>query len=130
MIPIHIDNKNNLSWLTKDTSPISYLPILHPLYTMMRENRIRLYPIWICSKANKLADLASRGDLEELESLLPEWKKHAVELPQNVPLPMHDCPGPLFLFKHGYVDGRKINETWTTPYADTMDEPHRMSDMN
>ena len=95
MVPIHIDNKNNHSWLTKDTAPVAYLSILHPLYTLMREHNIRLFPVWVSSKSNDLADLASRGELDELRAKLPAWREHAAGFVKRVPLPSHAKPGPL-----------------------------------
>ena len=74
IIPIYIDNQNNKAWLVNETAPIPYLAILRPMHAIMREYKIRLYPIWIKSDANELADLASRGELKDLEKLLPKWR--------------------------------------------------------
>jgi hypothetical protein len=127
IVPIHIDNTNNLAWIAKETAPIPYLPILRPLFTILRTYRIRLYPIWIASKANVLSDLASRGEIEKLTELLPSWKEN-ITTDYKIPRPAHTIPGPLFMFKYGYVDGREVDETWSTPTADTMDEPYASID--
>ena len=59
MIPIFIDNSNNLAWLLKETAPLAYLSVLRPMQQLMLEYGIRLYPVLIPSAANELADLRS-----------------------------------------------------------------------
>ena len=121
MIPIFIDNSNNLAWLIKETAPIGYLPVLKPLLSLMMKHNIRLYPILIPSKVNELADLASRGDTQKLDAMIPPWKSLA---PQRITvrLPNHSKPGPLFLWKKGYIDQRPLPPSliWQDYSVDTL----------
>ena len=103
LIPIFIDNSNNLSWLVKETAPLGYLAILKPMQLLMLQYNIRFYPTLISSKSNVLADMASRNQIVELNNLLPNWKQYAPKS-VNIRLPMHTKPGPLYLWKKGYVD--------------------------
>ena len=73
------------------------------MLNLMLDFNIRFYPSLISSRANKLADAASRGALDELNELLPTWTAYAPR-DLRVRLPNHTRPGPLFLWKKGYVD--------------------------
>ena len=117
--PIYIDNQNNKAWLVNETAPIAYLPILRPMFSLMREHGIRLHPIWIKSDSNLLADYASRGALDLLMPMLPNWHEHVKDLQRYIPLKHYAKPGPLFLFKNGYVDGRDVPDARTDKFADT-----------
>ena len=110
MLPIYIDNSNNLAWLLKETAPIPYLPILRPIHDVMMQHRIRLYPILIKSEVNIFSDLASRGQLKELQTLIAGRAWRLVRQTEIfIEIPNHTRPGPLYLFKHGYADGRKVS---------------------
>jgi len=119
-LPIRVDNTNTVSWLEKQSAPIPYLPIIRPLISLMREYNIRFYPIWTASKANELADLASRGEIVKLKSLLAEWRQ-AVDTSIYCPLPTYMKPGPLFLWRHGYY-GRDVPDAWVMPLAELIDD--------
>ena len=119
-LPVRMDNTNAIQWILKGSAPIPYLPILKPLLSLMRTNRIRLYPIWIPSKANKLADWASRGKIKEIIQQLPNWKAET-DTSLTCPLPDYTKPGPLFLWTHGYY-GQEIPDASMTPMADLIDE--------
>ena len=110
MLPIYIDNSNNLAWLLKETAPIPYLPILRPMHDVMMQHRIRLYPILIKSEVNIFSDLASRGQLKELQTLIAGRAWRLVRQTEIfIEIPNHTRPGPLYLFKHEYADGREVS---------------------
>ena len=104
LVPIHIDNSNNLAWLQKETAPPNYLSILRPLQLLMCSYNIRLYPVLIPSKVNEIADMLSRGVTDGLDRAIADWEaSNKGEL--DIKLPNHTRPGPMHLFKKGYWDG-------------------------
>ena len=119
-VPIRIDNTNNLAWIINETAPIQYLPILRPMISLMRQYNIKLYPVWVKSEANILADAASRADWETIARILPTWREEVAET-LYIPLSTYSKPGPLFLFKHGYYD-REVPGAWETELAEVTHE--------
>ena len=107
-IPVRIDNTNAISWLVKGTAPVPYMALLRRIQMLMFENNVSLYPVWVKSESNKLADLASRGDLTELKQLLPNWQLQ-VPMTERFSVMKSLYPGPLFLYGKGYLDGRIVN---------------------
>ena len=110
-LPLRIDNKCALSWLIKGTAPVPYMPLVRAIQKMMFENNITLYPVYVRSAGNKLADMASRGQVLELNKLLPNWQKE-VEMTVKLEVAKHLYPGPLFMYGKGYFDGREVPDAW------------------
>ena len=120
-LPVRVDNTNALHWLINQSAPIPYLCILRPLFALMMEHNIRLYPIWIASLANDFSDWASRGWIDKILAKLPTWKA-TTDTSLYCPLPSYMSPGPLFLWRHGYY-GRDVPQAWTTPPTSLDEEP-------
>ena len=110
-LPLRIDNKNALSWIIKASGPIPYMGLIRAIVQILHDNNIRVYPVYVTSESNKLADLASRGEIDELKKLIPEWK-NKVALKEIFERPRHLIPGPLFLFGKGYVNGEMTKLAW------------------
>ena len=112
LVPIHIDNSNNLAWLHKETAPPNYLPILRPMQLLMCKHNIRLYPVLIPSKVNEIADMLSRGVIDGLDKAVADWQaSNKGDL--DIKLPNHTRPGPMHLFKKGYWDGSPMDPAMT-----------------
>ena len=105
-IPIRIDNSNAYVWLVKGSAPVAYMPLLRAIQTVIFDSNITLYPIWVPSKVNLLADMASRG-----ETITDEMKK-ITKLKETFTAVNHLIPGPNFLFGKGYLDGRVVTDAW------------------
>ena len=111
-IPIRVDNQNACTWLYKGTTPVSYTPLLRAILNILFEYNITLYPVWVASKSNELADLASRGEARKLQQLKGTWQ-NMVSMVEKFTPAKHLYPTPLFLFGKGYLDGRYVHAWWS-----------------
>ena len=110
-IPIRVDNSNAKSWLWKGGAPVPYLPLIRRVCQICMRHNITLYPVWVSSQGNTLADLASKGKLEELKALIPKWTRQ-VAMKEKYTGVSHTTPGPVYLYGRGYYDDREVDAEW------------------
>jgi hypothetical protein len=72
-LPIWVDNTNAESWLKKLTGPLECTDLMDAIMLIVHKFDIRLLPNYITSKANYLADYASRGMMTEYRRAFREW---------------------------------------------------------
>ena len=118
-VPVRCDNQNAVQWLHKMTAPIPYMPLMRQIQTILFDNNVTLYPVWVSSKANILSDLASRGELEKLKKIGDEWKNEVNMHEKFIPA-KRMLPGPLFLYGKGYLDGREVPNAWGSDEIDIV----------
>ena len=89
------------------------MKLIRAVTDILHDYNIRLYPVYVKSKANELADLASRGHTEQLSRMLPSWRSTVQDSP-IVRRVGYAIPGPFFLYGKGYLDGTAVDDAWTS----------------
>jgi hypothetical protein len=85
--------------------------LIRAFIDILHDQKMRLYPVFVKSECNLLADLASRGKFNELDLLIPQWR-NSVNMHEIYARPRHLTPGYLSLFGKGYIDGSTSDQCW------------------